>query len=75
MGRSAQPRRARSAATRATTKCLGRVDPFDPTSGFATYQVADVIYGCIPFIGALVTLILMMIAIPDLALWLPAAMR
>ena len=37
-------------------------------------QLSDVIYGSLPFIGALVALIALMIAIPDLALWLPMAM-
>ncbi len=37
-------------------------------------NVSDVIYGCLPFIAALVTLIGLMIIIPDLALWLPSAM-
>ena len=37
-------------------------------------QVSDVIYGCLPFIAALVSLIGLMIAIPELALWLPKAM-
>lgn len=38
-------------------------------------QVSDVIYGCLPFIAALVALIGLMIFIPDLALWLPGAMK
>lgn len=37
--------------------------------------VSDVIYGCIPFIAALVSLIGLTIVIPDLVLWLPDAMR
>ena len=37
-------------------------------------KLSDVIYGSIPFVGALVLLIGLMIAIPDLALWLPEAM-
>jgi tripartite ATP-independent transporter DctM subunit len=37
-------------------------------------QISDVIAGCVPFIGALVALIGMLIVIPDLALWLPEAM-
>ena len=37
-------------------------------------QLSDVIYGSLPFIGALVTLIALMIAFPDIALWLPEAM-
>ena len=38
-------------------------------------QITDVIYGCVPFIAALVVLIGLVIAIPDLALWLPEAMN
>lgn len=45
--------------------------------GIARKEVAisDVIYGCLPFIGALVILILLLIAEPQIALWLPAIMR
>ncbi|MBT3361847.1 MAG: TRAP transporter large permease [Rhodospirillales bacterium] len=37
-------------------------------------RIDDVIMGCLPFIGALVLLIAMMLALPQLALWLPNAM-
>jgi C4-dicarboxylate transporter, DctM subunit len=37
--------------------------------------VGDVIMGCLPFIGALVLLVAVMIAFPQAALWLPQQMR
>lgn len=37
--------------------------------------IGDVIMGCLPFIGAMVLLILILIAAPDVALWLPDQMR
>lgn len=37
--------------------------------------IGDVIIGCLPFIGAMVLLIGLLIAAPDLALWLPEQMR
>lgn len=43
--------------------------------GRGSVSIGDVIVGCLPFIGALVLLIAAMIAVPDIALWLPAAMR
>lgn len=43
--------------------------------GRGAVSIGDVIIGCVPFIVALVSLIGMMIAFPDIALWLPSAMR
>ncbi|MDH5529244.1 MAG: TRAP transporter large permease [Paracoccaceae bacterium] len=37
--------------------------------------IGDVIMGCLPFIAMMVLLILLLISIPDLALWLPGQMR
>jgi TRAP-type C4-dicarboxylate transport system permease large subunit len=37
--------------------------------------IGDVIMGCIPFIGAMVLLIAILIVAPDVALWLPDQMR
>ena len=37
--------------------------------------IGDVIMGCLPFIGAMVLLIVILIAAPDVALWLPDQMR
>ena len=37
--------------------------------------IGDVIMGCLPFIGAMVLLIAILIAAPDVALWLPDQMR
>ena len=37
--------------------------------------ITDVIIGCVPFIAALVALIILMLAFPQLALWLPEATR
>jgi tripartite ATP-independent transporter DctM subunit len=37
--------------------------------------IGDVIMGCLPFIGAMVLLIGILIAFPDVALWLPDQMR
>jgi TRAP-type C4-dicarboxylate transport system permease large subunit len=38
-------------------------------------SIMDVIIGCLPFIGAMVVLIALLIFIPDIALWLPEQMR
>ncbi|MDW4551727.1 TRAP transporter large permease [Defluviimonas sp. D31] len=38
-------------------------------------SIGDVIMGCLPFIGAMVLLILILIFAPDVALWLPEQMR
>lgn len=45
--------------------------------GLARNEVGinDVILGCLPFIAALITLIGLMIAFPQLAMWLPGAMQ
>jgi C4-dicarboxylate transporter, DctM subunit len=45
--------------------------------GLAPRQVhiGDVIIGCLPFIGALCTLIVLLLLFPQLALWLPSAIR
>jgi len=37
-------------------------------------RIDDVVLGCLPFIGALVCLIGLILAFPELALWLPSAM-
>ena len=37
--------------------------------------IGDVIIGCLPFIGAMVLLIAILIAAPDVALWLPEQMK
>lgn len=37
--------------------------------------IGDVIIGCLPFIAMMVLLIVMLIAMPDLALWLPEQMQ
>ena len=37
--------------------------------------ITDVIIGCVPFILALVGLIILSLAFPQLALWLPEATR
>jgi len=37
-------------------------------------RIDDVIMGCLPFIAALVFLIVLMLLFPQLALWLPGAM-
>ena len=37
--------------------------------------IGDVIYGCLPFILALVILVLLLVAAPDIALWLPRVME
>ncbi|MGF1650569.1 MAG: TRAP transporter large permease [Hyphomicrobiaceae bacterium] len=34
-------------------------------------QITDVIFGAIPFVGAMFLMILLLIAVPDIALWLP----
>ncbi|MEH6446767.1 MAG: TRAP transporter large permease [Oceanospirillaceae bacterium] len=36
--------------------------------------IIDVIIGCLPFIGALIVLLGLMVMIPDIALWLPSIM-
>ncbi len=38
-------------------------------------SIGDVIYGCLPFIAALVLLIGLLIAVPSIALWLPDIVR
>jgi tripartite ATP-independent transporter DctM subunit len=38
-------------------------------------SIGDVIIGCLPFIGMMVLLIAVLIAMPDVALWLPGQMR
>jgi len=37
--------------------------------------IIDVIIGCLPFIAALVLLLILMVALPDIALWLPGIME
>ena len=36
-------------------------------------RVGDVIYGALPFVGALMAMILLLMAVPQIALWLPNA--
>lgn len=43
--------------------------------GRGSVSIGDVIIGCLPFIAALVTLIAVLIMLPDTALWLPGVMR
>ncbi|WP_282605510.1 TRAP transporter large permease [Pelagibius sp. Alg239-R121] len=43
--------------------------------GRGSVSIGDVIIGCLPFILALVTLIAVLILLPDTALWLPGVMR
>lgn len=43
--------------------------------GRGSVSIGDVIIGCLPFILALVTLIVVLILLPDTALWLPDVMR
>lgn len=43
--------------------------------GRGSVSIGDVIVGCLPFILALVTLIAVLILLPDTALWLPGVMR
>lgn len=43
--------------------------------GRGQVSIGDVIMGCLPFIGALVLLIVLLILMPELALWLPDQMR
>lgn len=38
-------------------------------------SVGDVVLGSLPFIGALVVLIIMLLVFPDIALWLPAVLK
>ncbi len=38
-------------------------------------RIDDVVMGCLPFIGALVLLIALILVFPELALWLPSAME
>jgi TRAP-type C4-dicarboxylate transport system permease large subunit len=38
-------------------------------------SITDAIIGCLPFIGALCLLIVLLLLFPQLALWLPSAMR
>jgi TRAP-type C4-dicarboxylate transport system permease large subunit len=37
--------------------------------------IGEVITGCLPFIGSMVVLIALLIALPETATWLPAAMK
>jgi tripartite ATP-independent transporter DctM subunit len=43
--------------------------------GRGQVSIGDVIMGCLPFIGALVLLIVLLILMPEIALWLPEQMR
>ncbi|SEK21853.1 TRAP transporter, DctM subunit [Roseovarius azorensis] len=43
--------------------------------GRGQVTIGDVIMGCLPFIGALVLLIVILILVPETALWLPDQMR
>jgi tripartite ATP-independent transporter DctM subunit len=43
--------------------------------GRGQVSIGDVIMGCLPFIGALVLLIVILILVPETALWLPDQMR
>ncbi|WP_417726477.1 TRAP transporter large permease [Roseovarius sp.] len=43
--------------------------------GRGQVTVGDVIMGCLPFIGALILLIVILILLPETALWLPDQMR
>lgn len=43
--------------------------------GRGQVSIGDVIMGCLPFIGALVLLIVILILVPETALWLPQQMR
>ena len=43
--------------------------------GRGKVTIGDVIMGCLPFIGALVLLIVILILMPETALWLPQQMR
>ncbi|MET4130228.1 TRAP transporter large permease [Roseovarius sp. MBR-6] len=43
--------------------------------GRGQVSIGDVIMGCLPFIGALVLLIVILILFPETALWLPEQMR
>ena len=40
-----------------------------------TIAIGEVITGCLPFIGSMVVLIALLIALPETATWLPAAMK
>lgn len=40
-----------------------------------TIPIGDVIKGCLPFLACMVALVGLVILIPDIALWLPSAMR
>jgi tripartite ATP-independent transporter DctM subunit len=40
-----------------------------------TISIGEVITGCLPFIGSMVVLIALLIAVPETATWLPAAMK
>jgi TRAP-type mannitol/chloroaromatic compound transport system permease large subunit len=41
----------------------------------AQVSISDAIIGCLPFIGALCLLIVLLLLFPQLALWLPSLMR
>jgi TRAP-type C4-dicarboxylate transport system permease large subunit len=43
--------------------------------GRGQVTISDVIIGCLPFVGALVAMIAILIAFPQSALWLPDVMR
>jgi TRAP-type C4-dicarboxylate transport system permease large subunit len=40
-----------------------------------TISIGEVIVGCLPFIGSMCLLIALLIAMPETATWLPAAMK
>jgi tripartite ATP-independent transporter DctM subunit len=40
-----------------------------------TIPIGDVIKGCLPFLACMVALIAMVIAVPEIALWLPSVMK
>jgi TRAP-type C4-dicarboxylate transport system permease large subunit len=40
-----------------------------------TITIGEVITGCLPFIGSMCVLIALLIAMPQTATWLPAAMK
>jgi tripartite ATP-independent transporter DctM subunit len=40
-----------------------------------TISIGEVIYGCLPFIASMCVLIALLIAMPEIATWLPAAMK
>ena len=40
-----------------------------------TISIGEVITGCLPFIASMAVLIALLIAMPETATWLPAAMK